>query len=103
MVVTDGGSSTGIDSLLDSAEILKDSGKRVFVVGLGQHENIKNLKMMSSEPQENHCFLVERGEDLYKVIGKLTKAICKDIKPEMKEFTVTENNRVLTSQQYQTE
>lgn len=101
VVITDGGSSTGIDSLLHSAETLKDSGKRVFVVGLGKHEYAKNLKMMASEPEENHCFVVKKGEELSKLTSKLAKAICKDIKPEMKEFTVTENNKVLTSQQYQ--
>lgn len=58
---------------------------------------------MASEPEENHCFMVKKGEELSKLAAKLTKAICKDLKPEMKEFSVTENNQVLTSQQYQTE
>jgi hypothetical protein len=73
------------------------------VVGLGKYEYIKNLKMMASEPEKNHCFVVKKGEELSKITKKLTKAICKDIKPVMKEFSVTENKQVLTSQQYQVE
>jgi len=69
-------------------------------VGLGKYEHIKNIKMMASEPEKNHIFLVDSGKDLRKVVSKLTKAICEDIKPSMKEFTVSENGKVLTSQLY---
>ncbi|KAK3749888.1 hypothetical protein QZH41_008271 [Actinostola sp. cb2023] len=100
VVISDGGSSTGVDALLNSAETLKNSGKRVFVVGLGRFEHLKNIKMMASEPVKKHVFLVKEGEELSKLVYKLTQGICKDIRPVMKKFTVMENGKVITSLTY---
>ncbi|KXJ07918.1 Matrilin-3 [Exaiptasia diaphana] len=100
VVISDGGSSTGVDALLYSAENLKRSGKRVFVVGLGKHEHMKNIKMMASDPEKTHIFLVENGKQLNSLTKKLADAICKDIKPVMQKFTVSENSKVITSLLY---
>ena len=102
-VITDGGSSTGVDALLLSAEALKNSGKRVFVIGLGEFEHLKNIRMVASEPINKHVFLVKNGTELSKISHKLATAICKDVKPTSKKFTVTENGQIITSLLYNEE
>ncbi|EDO48100.1 predicted protein [Nematostella vectensis] len=101
VIVGDGGNLSGSDALYESSLALKDTGKRLFVVGLGRLEYEASMRMLASEPPKTHFFNAGTGKNLKNFVKRLANSICKDICPERRRFSVTEGKDVIAAFDYQ--
>ena len=72
--MTDGKSKTGQVSI--PAEQLKNSGVEIFSVGIGQSFAIQELRVMASEPVNQHVITLGTFTELKHLAEKMSSRIC---------------------------
>ena len=59
IIVTDGRSNMRVDETSRQAELLRDGGVRVMVVGLGRDANEKEISKIASTPTNSNTFMLK--------------------------------------------
>lgn len=96
VLITDG-ISTNSFLTMRAADELKQSGVEVFVVGVGDKIDVKELGYISSD-RKNNVFMVSNYEelDLSSFEGVVARAICKDI-PILTTQSTTPSTRTMST------
>ena len=76
MVITDGRSTRGINSLRAPVKQLKDSSINFVSIGVGSKINRQELQIMASDPVNSHVFYVSNMNQLQTLVGTITTASC---------------------------
>ena len=74
LILTDGRSNTG--QVSRPAKQLKNPGVEIFSVGIGQNLSIQKLRVMASEPVDQHVIAVENLAELEHLAEKISSRIC---------------------------
>ena len=77
LIVTDGFSGGGFDSVKSKTDIMKHLGIEIFVVALGSSINSKEIREMASEPRKKHSYQLNKDNDVDRLVNKLLRQICK--------------------------
>ena len=78
VVITDGGSNSSFDGLISTSSMLKDSGKTIFAVALGNSILKENIERFVSTPHAKHIFTMKGKDKLRETVESLVEAICTD-------------------------
>ena len=76
LIVTDGASSGGIQSLRTPVSDLRAVSVNIFSVGVGSSLNREELEFMASEPKDSHLFYVRNMAELPKLLHTLANSSC---------------------------
>ena len=66
-----------MDNISAPSQILRDSGVTVLSVGIGTGTDKNQLSTMTSDPDKEHVFLVEKVEKLGAIIPIIVDKSCK--------------------------
>lgn len=76
LVLTDGASSGGMNSLRVPVQELRSMKVNIFSVGVGQNLNRAELEIMASDPKDSHIFYVRNMAELPQLLHTLAKSSC---------------------------
>ena len=76
LIVTDGASTGGIQSLHTPVSDLRAMSVNIFSVGVGRNLIRAELEFMASEPKDSHLFFVRNMAELPKLLHTLTNSSC---------------------------
>ena len=76
IVITDGESNVAQNETIREAEIAKNAGITIFVVGVTQKINETELKAIASDPDRDHYFNSTSIANLFTIKNKLLKHVC---------------------------
>ena len=77
VIVTDGHSKGGIDSMITKTRSIQNRGIELFVIGLGPATNTKELRVLASEPKGQHLIMAQQHEPVKHLVDKVVRQICK--------------------------
>lgn len=76
MIITDGQSTGGINTLRDPIKKLKDDSVNIISIGVGNKANVHELKFMATSPTSTHVYSVQNMDQLKNLIGSITSSSC---------------------------
>ncbi|KAK3717080.1 hypothetical protein QZH41_009449, partial [Actinostola sp. cb2023] len=76
LILTDGASSSGYNSLIQPVKLLKEDHVNIFTIGVGRRINKKELEMMASDPVASHVFYVNKMEELPMLLQRISESSC---------------------------
>ncbi|CAH3183434.1 unnamed protein product [Porites evermanni] len=76
IIVTDGQSTGGMQTLKAPIKLLKDSSVNIISIGVGSKTNQNELKFMASSPDNTHVFSVQNMNQLQTLISSITASSC---------------------------
>lgn len=76
LIITDGASNGGINSLRPPVSDLRAMSVNIFSIGVGSSLIQEELEFMASEPKDSHLFFVSNMEELPNLLHTLTNSSC---------------------------
>lgn len=77
IVLTDGSTTSGINSLRAPLEQLKKSYVNIFAIGVGNKINRQELELMATDPVRDHVFYVANMQELQTLLQGIGESSCK--------------------------
>ena len=77
VVVTDGSSGSGIEGVSESSQSIRHHGVEMFAVLIGSVIKTEEVKVMASDPYNEHVFPLKESTSIKPVTDKIVKEICK--------------------------
>ncbi|XP_048582331.1 uncharacterized protein LOC5506315 isoform X2 [Nematostella vectensis] len=76
IIITDGVSTRGIDSLKAPLKRLKDASVNIISIGVGRNINRNELELMASQPGRSHVYYVDSMKELKNLVNSISSSSC---------------------------
>ena len=76
VLLTDGKTSSGTDSIIRPSNLLREEGVNIFVIGIGQNINKNELDIIASDPDSDHVVLPESFDEINTLVENIQEASC---------------------------
>ena len=76
VLLTDGMSSSGVNSLIEPSNLLRQEGVNIFVIGIGESINKNELNVIASDPDADHVVCPKTFAEVNNMVERMREASC---------------------------
>ena len=76
VLLTDGRTASGTDSIIQPSNLLRNEGVNIFVIGIGPNINKDELDIIASDPDSDHVILPKSFEEINTLVENIQEASC---------------------------
>ena len=76
VLLTDGRTSSGTDSIIQPSNLLRNEGVNIFVIRIDPNINENELEIIASDPDSDHVILLKSFEEINTLVENIQEASC---------------------------
>ena len=76
VLLTDGKTTSGTDSIIQPSNLLRNEGVNIFVIRIGPNINENELEIIASDPDSDHVILLKSFEEINTLVENIQEASC---------------------------